>query len=237
MEPRSPLCPAEPASALSHSASVSVGASTIKALAHLECPELLDDQLLQLAEFLLPQRCGRVDHLPDILTAVSPDETESTMAKSPTIRLPRQWPRHVKSGILHAIGLASAAIVAAHGRAAGRRRLVAELEQARQEIALLREELDIKDGRWSRSRTRRRPHYSPTQRLRILQLRAARGWTLEKTARVFLLGRLRRCRRIEPRTRWRRAPVGCSRGIGLALDVNYVDGRKHLPVIELRRAA
>jgi hypothetical protein len=47
-------------------------------------------------------------------------------------------------------------------------------------------------------------------------------------------GRLRQCRRIEPRPRWRRAPVGCSPGIGLKLDVNYVDGRKHLPVIELR---
>jgi transposase InsO family protein len=109
------------------------------------------------------------------------------MAKSPTIRLPRQWSRHVKSGVLHAIALASAAMVAAHGNAAHRRRLPVELEQARQEIALLREELEIKDGRWIRSRTRRRPHYTPIQRLRILQLRAARGWTLEKTARVFLL--------------------------------------------------
>ena len=52
---------------------------------------------------------------------------------------------------------------------------------------MLREELSIKDGRWERSRSRRRPHYTPTQRMRILQLRAARGWTLEKTARVFLV--------------------------------------------------
>jgi hypothetical protein len=66
------------------------------------------------------------------------------MAKSPTIRLPQQWSRHVKSGILHAIALASTAMVAAHGRAARRRRLAVELEQARQEIALLREELETK---------------------------------------------------------------------------------------------
>ena len=103
------------------------------------------------------------------------------------IRLPEQWPHHVKSGILHAISLASVAMAAAHGWAAGRHQLAAQLEQARQEIALLREELDIKDGRWARSRTRRRPHYLPTQRLRILELRAARGWTLERTASVFLL--------------------------------------------------
>src|SRR5262245_51112678 len=67
------------------------------------------------------------------------------------------------------------------------RRLQVQLDQATTEIALLREELSIKDGRWERSRSRRRPHYMPSQRMRILQLRAARGWTLEKTAQVFLV--------------------------------------------------
>ena len=109
------------------------------------------------------------------------------MAIHPSIRLPRQWPEHVKSGILHAVALASAAMTAVHARTARRHRLRAELDRAKNEIALLREELEIKDGRWIRSRTRRRPHYQPTQRLRVLQLRSARGWTLEKTARVFLL--------------------------------------------------
>jgi len=109
------------------------------------------------------------------------------MADRQPIRLPKQWAKHVKSGILHAISLASVALTAAQGRVARRHPLRAQLDQANNEIALLREELAIKDGRWGRSRTRRRPHYSPTQRLRILQLRAARGWTLETTARVFLL--------------------------------------------------
>ena len=109
------------------------------------------------------------------------------MAARPPIRLPRQWPRHVKSGILHAISLASVVVAVARGRAVGRKRLHAQLDQANAEIALLREELLIKDGRWTRSRSKRRPHYSPVQRMRILQLRAARGWNLEKTARVFLI--------------------------------------------------
>ena len=109
------------------------------------------------------------------------------MAKRPSIRLPRQWPEHIKSGVLHAISLASVVLAYTRGYATGRRRLAAQLEQAKTEIALLREELSIKDGRWKRSRTRRRPHYTPTQRMRLLQLRAARGWNLEKTARVFLL--------------------------------------------------
>ncbi len=100
---------------------------------------------------------------------------------------PRQWPNLVKSGLLCAISLAGIALTHARSRAASRHRLQTELEQARNEIALLREELGIKDGRWDRSRTRRRPHYTPIQRMRILQLRVARGWSLEQTARVFLV--------------------------------------------------
>ena len=109
------------------------------------------------------------------------------MASRPQIRLPAQWSRHIKSGVLHAISLAGVALTCARVRAAGHDRLRVQLEQTATEIALLREELGIKDGRWERSRSRRRPHYTPVQRMRILQLRAARGWTLEKTARVFLL--------------------------------------------------
>jgi transposase InsO family protein len=109
------------------------------------------------------------------------------MAGPGSIRLPKQWSQHVKAGILHAISLASVAISYARGRATGRRRLRAQLEQATTEISLLREELSIKDDRWNRSHRRRRPHYTPTQRMRILQLRAARGWTLEETATVFLV--------------------------------------------------
>jgi hypothetical protein len=67
------------------------------------------------------------------------------MAPRPPIRLPRQWARHVKLGILHAISLASVVVTVARGRAIGRRRLQARLEQAESEIALLREELLIDD--------------------------------------------------------------------------------------------
>lgn len=109
------------------------------------------------------------------------------MAARHSFPLPNQWTRHIKAGMLHAISLASVAITAAQGRLADRDQLRARLDQAHTEIALLREELAIKDSRWLRARPKRRPHYSPTQRLRILQLRAARGWTLEKTSRVFLL--------------------------------------------------
>ncbi len=65
------------------------------------------------------------------------------MPVCPPIRLPKQWPEHIKSGILHAISLASVVLSYARGRATGRRRIQAELEQANTEIALLREELYI----------------------------------------------------------------------------------------------
>jgi transposase InsO family protein len=54
-----------------------------------------------------------------------------------------------------------------------------------QENALLREELEIKDERFQRISPHRRPHYSPTQRLRILNLRAARRWSMAQTAQAF----------------------------------------------------
>ena len=47
------------------------------------------------------------------------------MANRRQICLPRQWPEHVKAGILHAISLAGVAVSYARGRATGRRRLQA----------------------------------------------------------------------------------------------------------------
>jgi transposase-like protein len=52
---------------------------------------------------------------------------------------------------------------------------------------MLREELAIKLARWSRLPSRRRPYYSPVERLRILQLKAARGWSRQRAARAFLI--------------------------------------------------
>ncbi len=85
----------------------------------------------------------------------------------------------------------------AHGRASTSRstsrRLTADLDRATTEIALLREELDIKDDRWSRLPSRRRPYYTPVQRMRVLQLKAARGWSCEQAARAFLINEQTLC--------------------------------------------
>jgi transposase InsO family protein len=90
---------------------------------------------------------------------------------------------------LHAISVAATALARAWSRAASSRqaltRRVVELDRLRTEVALLAEELALKDERWERVHPHRRPHYRPVQRLRILELRAARGWSVQQTAERF----------------------------------------------------
>ncbi len=113
------------------------------------------------------------------------------MARCDRFPLPKEWTKTIRSSVLHAVSLASAALTTAWGRAARNRRprvqIVAELERAKTEIAVLKEELSIKDARWSRVPPRRRPYYSPIQRMRVLRLKAARSWSSSQTAQVFLI--------------------------------------------------
>lgn len=107
--------------------------------------------------------------------------------------LPRRWNRHVKSALLNALSMArhcfvvTAAQLSTSKRKADR--LTAENARLRHEVELLREELRIKDRRMARVPCRRRPHYTPIERMSILELQALRGWSLARTAEVFLLTR------------------------------------------------
>ena len=107
------------------------------------------------------------------------------------IVLPGGWPKTVRSALLHAISLAFNAMAVVHGKAATsrntRHRLQADLDQAQTEIALLREELSIKDLPWNRVPPRRRPYYGPIQRMRILKLKAAREGSASQAVQVFLV--------------------------------------------------
>jgi transposase InsO family protein len=58
-----------------------------------------------------------------------------------------------------------------------------------------------------------------------------------KTPSEVFRGQTRHPRRIETRERWPYQPRGRPPGNTVTLDVSYVAGRKHLPVIGLRRAA
>ena len=108
-----------------------------------------------------------------------------------SLPLPRGWTKTVNSAVLHALSLAATALTAAWSSAAtsrsSRHGEHAELDRLRGEIAQLTEELEIKDARWARVPARRRPYYGPVQRMRILQLRAARGWSARQTADRFLV--------------------------------------------------
>ncbi len=111
--------------------------------------------------------------------------------KQPQIPLPKSWGTHVKSAMIHVIALAQYALTYCRSWAAdssnGRVRLKAENDRLEQELALRQEEIRIKDARMARMAPARRPHYPPTERMAILELRASRGWSLEQTAKVFLV--------------------------------------------------
>ena len=105
--------------------------------------------------------------------------------------MPIGWPACVCSAVIYVISLAHYAIATARGWAAhsinARVRLTAENDRLNQEIQLLREEIRIKDARMAKVDPRRRPYYCPTQRMAILELKAARAWSLAQTAKVFLV--------------------------------------------------
>ena len=109
----------------------------------------------------------------------------------PRIPLPKQWPKRVRTAVLHAISLAHFSLTFTRSWAANgfnaRIRLKAENDRLRQELALLQEEMLIKDARMLRIPDQRRPHYAPVERLAILELRAARAWSMAQTARRLLV--------------------------------------------------
>jgi transposase InsO family protein len=101
--------------------------------------------------------------------------------------LPRGWPRRLRSAVIHAIGLARLVLIAARGQATSGSLGRVCIDRLQQEILLLREEMRLKDTRIARVPAQCRPHYLPTERLAILELRAARGWSQIQTADRMLV--------------------------------------------------
>ena len=110
-------------------------------------------------------------------------------AEAPRLTVPRNWTASIQAAMLQVIALAQYALVYTRSWAANspneRVRLATRADQAEQEVAMLREEIRIKDARMAGLRAARRPRYEPTERLAILELRSARCWSLAQTARVF----------------------------------------------------
>ena len=104
--------------------------------------------------------------------------------------LPKNWPRRVRSALVHAISMSNVVFAVTRSHAENhfnaRVRLQAENDRLSREVALLVEELRIKDTRMLRIPPQRRPHYPPVERLAILELRASRAWSLAETADTCL---------------------------------------------------
>ena len=111
--------------------------------------------------------------------------------QQPCVRLPKSWSHCVRSSVLHVISLAQYATAYTRSWAADssnrRLRQKAELERLSAVISLLCEEIRIKDARMERIPPHRRPQYRPTERMAILELRAAQGWNTCQTAKAFLV--------------------------------------------------
>lgn len=97
----------------------------------------------------------------------------------------------MRTAVLHVLSLSHYAVVQVRGRAVGNasmiQRVRVENDRLREEVLQLREEIRIKDARMALIAAHQRPRYRPVERLAILELRAARGWSLEQTARAFLV--------------------------------------------------
>ena len=114
-----------------------------------------------------------------------------SLAEYYTVSLPKGWPVVVQKAMLHIISLSHFAMIHARGWAANstnkRVRLQEQLEAAKSRIAQLKEEIRIKDQRMERIPAHRRPRYLPTERMQILELRAACSWSKAQTSRQFLV--------------------------------------------------
>ncbi len=105
------------------------------------------------------------------------------------IPVPRGWNRRAKSAILHILALSHYTFTALVARATNdrhrRTRRRAEIDRLEHEIALLTEELRIKDARMNRVPPHRRPHYVPVERMASREIRAVRAWSARQAAQRF----------------------------------------------------
>jgi transposase InsO family protein len=66
-------------------------------------------------------------------------------------------------------------------------RMQARIEEAQLHARLAWEIVDLLSARFRKTPEKRRPHYSPSQRFRALEIRSLLGWSRELAARVFLV--------------------------------------------------
>ena len=107
----------------------------------------------------------------------------------PAIPLPKGWSQYTLLAVLHVITLARIIVLNVANWPSDAEcdglKLRCENDRLRGEIDLLQREIDIKDARFARIETKKRPAYSATERFEILAIKAMRGWSNEKIAKRF----------------------------------------------------
>ena len=105
--------------------------------------------------------------------------------------LPRSWKQSIKSAMIHTLSLAFKTITLTLGRLSDSdnppARMAAQLKRLKMENAQLKEMMAIKDARLARLDPKHRPYYSPTERMRILELKSITGMSNKQAADVFLI--------------------------------------------------
>jgi len=101
------------------------------------------------------------------------------------IRLPKGWPERAKVAVIQCVALAHRAITYFRSYAINsdieRVRLAGQLDRDHNEIALLREEVRIKDARMAKLAPQRHPRHAARERMAILELKTARAWNPAET--------------------------------------------------------
>lgn len=119
------------------------------------------------------RRCGGASTSPSERLALH----HLFMTNSPPfdVSLPKHWDEHLKSAFICAVSLAHRAFIIALtpclNSVIDRNRLQGEILLLRSEVALLKEEMRIKDARSLRVAAAARPHYRPAERMAILAVK------------------------------------------------------------------
>ena len=105
--------------------------------------------------------------------------------------LPKAWKQSIKSAVVYTLSLAFKTITLALGHLSDSDhlpvRMAAQLKRLKMENAQLKEIMEIKDARMIRLDPKRRPYYSPTERMRILELKSITGMSNKQAAETFLV--------------------------------------------------
>jgi len=105
--------------------------------------------------------------------------------------LPKSWKQSIKSAVIHTLSLAFKTITLTLGHLSDSNhppvRMAAQLKRLKMENAQLKEMMAIKDARMERLDPKRRPYYSPSERMRILELKSITGMSNKQASEAFLV--------------------------------------------------